>query len=47
MRLVGAHMERLLKNEYETMLNYDFRREMNFRIPVMFIYGDEENICPP
>lgn len=36
-----------LEKSYETMLSYDFRSNMTFDIPVLFIYGEEENICPP
>lgn len=38
---------KMLEKSYETMLGYDFRNNLHFDVPVIFIYGDEENICPP
>lgn len=36
----------MLEKSYETMLNYDFRSNLHFEVPTLFIFGDEENICP-
>ncbi|MCQ2416806.1 MAG: alpha/beta hydrolase [Oscillospiraceae bacterium] len=36
----------LFEKSYETMLQYDFRVDMHFEMPVLFVYGEEENICP-
>lgn len=36
----------MLEKSYETMLNYDFRNNLHFNIPTLFIFGEEENICP-
>ncbi len=32
---------------YETMLGYDFRQNMSYEVPVMFVFGDEETVCNP
>ncbi len=32
---------------YETMLGYDFRQNMSFDVPVMFVFGNEETVCSP
>ncbi len=32
---------------YETMLGYDFRHNASYKVPVMFIFGDEETVCNP
>lgn len=37
----------MLEKSYETMLNYDFRSDLDFDVPTLFIFGEEENICPP
>lgn len=37
----------ILEKSYETMLNYDFRHNLHFDVPTLFVFGDEENICPP
>ncbi len=37
----------LLTKSYETMLAYDFRNNMNYKTPVLFIFGDEEIVCNP
>lgn len=31
---------------YTTMLEYDFRKDMRFEVPVMFIFGEEDINCP-
>jgi len=36
----------MLEKSYETMLNYEFRKNNQFDIPVLFVYGEEEGICP-
>lgn len=30
----------------ETMISYDFRQNLNYEIPILFIFGSEEPICP-
>lgn len=35
-----------LAKTYETMLSYDFRNNMCFKIPVLFMFGEEETVCP-
>lgn len=35
-----------LTKSYETMLGYDFRKRPDYEIPVLFIYGEEETVCP-
>lgn len=37
---------KLLEKSYETMATYDFRGNLNFEVPVQFIFGEEETICP-
>lgn len=37
----------LLTKSYETMLAYDFRNNMNYKTPVLFVFGDEEIVCNP
>ncbi len=32
---------------YTSLLEYDFRQNMNFEVPVLFIYGEEDISCPP
>ena len=36
----------MLEKSYETMLNYDFRDSLHFGIPTLFVFGEEESICP-
>lgn len=36
----------LLKGTYRTLFSYDFRRNMNFKVPVMFISGEDDFVCP-
>lgn len=36
----------LLKKSYETMLTYDFRKNLNFEAPALFVFGKEETVCP-
>ncbi|MCQ2522347.1 MAG: alpha/beta hydrolase [Lachnospiraceae bacterium] len=37
---------KMLSGTYNTMLNYDFRDNMEFTVPVHFIYGAEDISCP-
>lgn len=37
---------KLLEKSLETMATYDFRENLNFEVPVQFIFGEEETICP-
>lgn len=37
----------LLTKSYETMLAYDFRNNTNYKVPVLFVFGDEEIVCNP
>ncbi len=37
---------KLLEKSYETMVTYDFRKNLKFEVPVQFIFGEEETICP-
>lgn len=37
----------LLTKAYETMLAYDFRSNMNYEVPVLFVFGEEETGCNP
>ncbi|MDO5559626.1 MAG: alpha/beta hydrolase [Oscillospiraceae bacterium] len=37
----------LFTKAFETMLSYDFRRNMKYEVPVLFIFGDEETVCNP
>lgn len=37
----------LLTKSYETMLAYNFRNNMNYKTPVLFVFGDEEIVCNP
>lgn len=37
----------MLEKSYETMINYDFRNNLHFDVPTLFVLGEEENICPP
>ncbi len=30
-----------------TMLTYDFRENLHFEVPVLFVFGAEETVCPP
>ncbi len=36
----------LYTKAFETMLEYDFRRDPHFEVPVLFVSGEEETICP-
>ncbi len=35
----------VLTKSYATMLSYDFRNNMEYNVPVLFISGDEETVC--
>lgn len=35
-----------LTQSYATMLDYDFRQNMQYEVPLLFIFGDEETVCP-
>lgn len=35
-----------LEKSYETMVNYDFRETMSFQVPVYFIFGEDDIVCP-
>ncbi len=37
---------KLCRSTYRILMNYDFRRDMNFQIPVLFVYGDQDISCP-
>lgn len=37
---------KLLEKSYETMATYDFTKNLIFKVPVQFIFGEEETICP-
>ncbi len=37
---------KLLSGSYKTLLSHDFRSDMHFDMPVLFITGDEDFICP-
>lgn len=37
----------MLTKTFETMLTFDFRNDLCFEIPVLFIFGEEETACPP
>lgn len=34
------------RQSYATMLGYDFRHDLHFDVPVLFVFGQEENVCP-
>lgn len=36
----------LFEETYCTMMTYDFRRDMNYDLPVLFIFGEEDYTCP-
>lgn len=36
----------LYKGTFETLMAYDFRENMSFSVPVVFISGDEDTSCP-
>ncbi len=36
----------MLTKSYETMLTYDFRDNLRFDVPVLFLFGEEETVCP-
>lgn len=35
-----------LARSYRTMLEYDFRQNLHFSVPVLFVSGEEESVCP-
>ena len=37
---------KLLKGTYHTLMTHDFRETMHFDMPVLFLTGDEDFICP-
>ena len=37
---------KFLEKSFETMVKYNFRENLNFEVPVQFIFGEEETICP-
>ena len=37
---------KLNKSAFRLLLNYDFRDNMNFNVPVMFVFGSEDTSCP-
>ncbi len=36
----------LLERSRKTMLEYDFRQNLHFAVPVLFVSGEEETVCP-
>ncbi|MBR4101931.1 MAG: alpha/beta hydrolase [Oscillospiraceae bacterium] len=34
------------KQAFVTMLAYDFREDLNFGVPLLFVFGEEESVCP-
>ncbi len=38
---------RALARSLQTMIECDFRRGMTFAVPVLFLFGEEETVCPP
>ncbi len=36
----------LQERAFVTMLAYDFRKDLNFGVPVLFVSGEEESVCP-
>lgn len=36
----------LLVRARRTMLEYDFRQNLHFEVPVLFVFGAEETVCP-
>lgn len=37
---------RALERSFRTMLEYDFRQNLHFKVPVLFVFGEEETVCP-
>lgn len=37
---------KLFSGTYQTMLSYDFRNNLHFDMPVLFVSGDEDFVCP-
>lgn len=37
---------KLFSGAYETMLSHDFRNNLHFDMPVLFVSGDEDFVCP-
>lgn len=37
----------LLKKTNATMMTYDFRKNMSFKVPTLFVFGEEDFNCPP
>lgn len=37
---------KLLSGTYQTMLSHDFRNNLHFDMPVLFVSGDEDFVCP-
>ncbi len=38
---------RALARSVQTMIECDYRRGMTFALPVLFVFGEEETVCPP
>lgn len=36
----------LLKAALQTMLDYDFRKNLLLNVPVLFLFGEEDTVCP-
>ena len=36
----------LLEKAYETMITYDFRENINFQVPMYFVFGEDDIVCP-
>ncbi len=36
-----------LARSQQTMIECDFRKGMTFAVPVLFVFGEEETVCPP
>ncbi len=37
----------LHKQAFVTMLGYDFREDLHFDVPLLFVFGEEETVCAP
>lgn len=36
----------LYEQTFRTLENYDFKDDMNYKVPVLFVFGDEDFVCP-
>lgn len=36
----------MFEKSFETMVQYDFRQQMAFAVPALFLFGEEETSCP-